>query len=145
MNKKLVIFLFIIPIKLFANGELVCPDGAKEVTDKRIYKEKVAIIKACTDSSNKLNGTSLMIVDNQVIDKCNYTNNLENGTCLAWYFTGEKKTSTKFQNGKLHGEMISWYKNGVIEIQAFHNQGKAVGKWKYWNHNGELTNVIEHK
>ena len=144
MNKLCAIFLFIIPINLFANEVLTCPSGSTEVVGTRKYEGKDAVIRGCKDSKNKFNGTSLIIVNNQLIDKCNYKNNLKDGTCLEWYVTGEKKASTKYKNDKPHGEMNSWYKNGVMEIQAFHDHGKPIGKWQYWNSNGALVNVIEH-
>ena len=126
MNKITTIFILIISFNVVANEMLVCPDGAKEVTGNRIYKDKKTTARGCVDKEGNLHGISLIIYKNTIIDRCNYINGQQHGKCESWYFTGEKKATTNFKNGKVHGKTIHWHKNGTIEFQATHDNGELI-------------------
>ena len=126
MNKTTAIFLFIISFNVFASEKIICPDGTKVLTEKGIYKERETTVHGCLNKDGELHGINIMMVNNTIINKCNYKNSLEHGECTDWYYSGEKKTTSNFKNGKLHGKLIRWHKNGNIEYQANYKNGKLI-------------------
>ena len=87
---------------------------------------------------------------------------LNQGTLTLWYFNGQKKTVTSYQNGLPHGTWIKWYsdgkkmeeipfvrgktegvgaryyRTGIKESEIEFRNNQANGKWKQWYINGGL-------
>lgn len=144
MNKVVLLSLLLFFFCASANEALVCPEGAKIISDSREYKGKDTKVISCVNDKDKLHGTSIIIVNGVIVDKCAYENGIENGVCTSWYVTGEKKKIIHYKKGKPDGEIKGWHQNGEVELQAFYENGKPTGVWKYWNENGELLNAVKH-
>ena len=144
MFKVILFMCLLFSTNAIAGGGIVCPDGSRAVCGPGEHEGKVSKVFTCSNGKGEPHGPSIITVDGVIVDKCNYNNGIEDGTCMRWYLTGEKQFSMQFRNGLLDGETKGWYKNGATEMQSFYNAGEPVGKWKKWNDKGELIKVINH-
>lgn len=65
------------------------------------------------------------------------SNKLSEGKLIFWYENGQKKSETRYIDGKLEGGFTEWYENGRKAKELYYRNGEMDGPVTTWYENGQ--------
>ena len=73
--------------------------------------------------------------------EAHYDHGVAMGKFIWWYENGQKQAEVDYEAGVPSGVWITWHPNGLKESQAEYHNGQLVGQWMHWDANGKLIEV----
>ncbi len=89
--------------------------------------------------------------DSDLLEKCNYANNIKEGICEEWADTRSDETEgsnnqlvarTNYKNGKKYGLHQEWHRNGQLAVKCRYVNRDRKGLYEAWDNKGNPKQVI---
>ena len=100
--------------------------------------------KQFADGRRLMDGTEIAYwEDGAKRSEIHYVDGLKHGTQRTWYRSGAPWSQGEWKNGKEQGRWVTWYPTGVVEQEFFVVDGVWQGMFTTYHPNGEKMREVE--